>query len=251
MNSTPVRPEVWDRPFVKKHRTWCSDLVLELRLQGQPGPTIGDRLAEVEGHCAETGESPEEGFGSAREYARQLAAPGVSGQESGVWKITILAAVHALALVIGVAALTSWARDERVTYNAVQLLCLGLFLVLLLGLPKFLPAIVRHPLAFGGLLFVAILASVGATTAGGADLPVVLTLPAAAVAVVLFLVVLTFSYLEYRELSGSVDEELVTSPLAPSVPSAPSRSSRWMVLAPVLAVPVTYCLLALFTFTFA
>lgn len=57
----PTSHEVWQRPFVQAHRTWCDDLVVELRLLDVPGPVIGDRLAEVETHCGATGETPHRG----------------------------------------------------------------------------------------------------------------------------------------------------------------------------------------------
>lgn len=59
--------DVWQRPFVRLHRRWCDDFVLELRLRDVPGARIGDHLAEVESHCIETGTDPEEAFGDARE----------------------------------------------------------------------------------------------------------------------------------------------------------------------------------------
>jgi hypothetical protein len=252
-SSHPVLPEVWDRPFVKAHRKWCNDFVIELRLQDQSGPVIGERLAEIEGHCTETGESPEEGFGSARDYARQVADLGEPEPDSGVWRITLLCAAQALALLVGSAALNSWARDEPVTYNVIQALCLVLFLAVLLALPKFLPSIVRHPMVFGALLIAAVLTAVGSAVAGRLGLPVLLGLPAPAVSSALFLVVLVLSYLQHRELAGTVDDGRVTSPLPSSVPleTSPSRASHWTVLVPVIAVPVSYCLLAAFAFAFA
>jgi hypothetical protein len=47
-------------------------LVLHLRLQEVPADRIGEIVAEVESHVAETGEAPAEAFGSPREYARSL-----------------------------------------------------------------------------------------------------------------------------------------------------------------------------------
>lgn len=49
---------------------WRDKLILALRLKDVPGTTIGEILAEVEAHVAETGETPEQAFGSPRDYAR-------------------------------------------------------------------------------------------------------------------------------------------------------------------------------------
>jgi hypothetical protein len=50
-----------------------ADLLVALRLREVPGPRIGDILAEVESHVADTGESPYEAFGTPRQYAGRVA----------------------------------------------------------------------------------------------------------------------------------------------------------------------------------
>lgn len=47
-------------------------LLTALRLREVPGERIGEVLAEVEAHVAETGEDPREAFGTPREYAEQV-----------------------------------------------------------------------------------------------------------------------------------------------------------------------------------
>lgn len=54
---------------------YTDDLALELRLLDVPGDRIGQILAEVEAHVADTDEDPVDAFGDAREYARQFAGP--------------------------------------------------------------------------------------------------------------------------------------------------------------------------------
>lgn len=54
---------------------WSEDFILELRLHGVAGDHIGAALAEADSHCAESGESAEEAFGPAAEYARSLELP--------------------------------------------------------------------------------------------------------------------------------------------------------------------------------
>ncbi len=44
-------------------------LIFELRLRDTPPDEIGDALAQVESHVADTGEDPVDSFGPAREYA--------------------------------------------------------------------------------------------------------------------------------------------------------------------------------------
>jgi hypothetical protein len=55
-------------------QAWCDDLLLRLRLLDVPGPRIGEVLAEVQSHVAETGEHPRQAFGTPKEYAGEVAA---------------------------------------------------------------------------------------------------------------------------------------------------------------------------------
>lgn len=52
-------------------RVWTEQFVLEQRLLGVPGKRIGDSLALVESHVAESGESAQAAFGDPREYAQR------------------------------------------------------------------------------------------------------------------------------------------------------------------------------------
>ncbi len=53
-------------------QAWAEELVLELRLRDVVGGAIGNALAEVESHCAESGEPASEAFGDPTRYARSL-----------------------------------------------------------------------------------------------------------------------------------------------------------------------------------
>ncbi|GIJ24229.1 hypothetical protein [Micromonospora lutea] len=255
MNTTPHTQagshEVWQRPFVQAHQKWCNDFVLELRMRDVPGPVIGERLGEVEAHCAEIGETPAEAFGDPTDYARQLDAEGSPARVSGTWKITVLSAAQVLALLVGTAAVTPWARGEQFSYNVVQLACLTFFVLVLLSLPKLLAPLLRHPWAVGvplGLLMP--LVAVGAAVSGELNLPAVLTLPAAVISIGLFVVVLVLALVEHRELTRDVDDNLVTSPLAPAS-EARGKRARWIVLVPSYAIPVAYLVLATFSWILA
>lgn len=56
-------------PEMKQYR---EALIMALRLRDVPGHRIGEIVAEVESHAAETGEDPVAAFGPAREYAEQF-----------------------------------------------------------------------------------------------------------------------------------------------------------------------------------
>lgn len=52
---------------------YTQQLMFALRLRDVPGEVIGDAIAQVESHIAETGEDPVAAFGPAREYAASFA----------------------------------------------------------------------------------------------------------------------------------------------------------------------------------
>lgn len=63
-----------DRTREKAMTDYRQSLILALRLKDVPGDRIGEIVAEVESHVAETGENPAEAFGSPRAYAAHLSA---------------------------------------------------------------------------------------------------------------------------------------------------------------------------------
>lgn len=248
MNTTPssaAAQEVWQRPFVKKHQSWCDDFVFELRMRDVPGSVIGERLAEIEAHCADTGESPAEAFGDPTDYARQLDEQSSPDLASGVWRIALNSAVQVVALLVGTAAAFAWARDEQLSYNIVQVGAMALFTAILLAMPALLRPLVKRPWLVGApVLGIALAAPIGAAAASQLDLPAVLTLPPAPVTVALFLVVVILAVVEYRELARDGDGDLVTSPLAPA-PQAPTPRNRQRLTAflPSALIPLAYIVL--------
>ncbi len=231
--------DVWERPFVKAHQQWCDDFVLELRLRDVPGAVIGDRLAEVEAHCAESGESPDAAFGEPVDYARTIVEDSAPERVTGVWRIAVLSVAQVVALLVGTSAAAAWGGGEALSYNAVQLAAIGVLGALLLSLPLLLGPLVNRPWSVGVPLFaLGILAGIGSSAGGALDLPVLVSLHASAVAVGLFVVVLLIAVAELRELS--VDDR-VTSPLEPRLAEQPRARRPWL---PVLLVPVAYVVLA-------
>ncbi len=88
---------------------WRQLFLVELRVRDVPGATIGDALAVVDSHCAETGQGPEQAFGPADSYAAEVAdslpvdaRTGTGGRWATVWP-----AVLSLAVLVGVTLLLS------------------------------------------------------------------------------------------------------------------------------------------------
>ncbi len=251
--STPAQTlphEVWQRPFVRTHDTWCGDFVLELRLRGVPGPVIGERLAEVEAHCAEAGETPSEACGDPTAYAARIDQDSAPERVPGVWTVAAVAAFQVGATLVGTSAVPAWARGESLTYNLAQVICLGLILLLLLNLPLLLGPMMHHPWTIGAPLFtVVVLGAGGAALFGRADLRTLAQLPAPLVAVGLFVAVLVLAWIQYRNLARDIESDLVTSPLAVTTrqPAATSSAARRAALVPACLIPATYLAFAAFS----
>ncbi|MCZ2823048.1 MULTISPECIES: HAAS signaling domain-containing protein [unclassified Modestobacter] len=86
-------------------QAYSDDLLLALRLRDVPGTRIGEVLAEVQSHVAETGEDPRQAFGEPKQYADEV-AEALGLQRGRGWRhlLTGLTWAHlVVTVVIGVA----------------------------------------------------------------------------------------------------------------------------------------------------
>lgn len=65
---------------------YSDDLLLALRLRDVPGTRIGEVLAEVQSHVAETGEDPRQAFGDPERYADEVAEALGLGAPASIWR---------------------------------------------------------------------------------------------------------------------------------------------------------------------
>jgi hypothetical protein len=76
--------------------TYRQRLLIELRRRGVPGDRIGEAIAEVESHVAESGEDPVTAFGEPDAYAERLSGslrlPDRSGARWARWANAVVAA---------------------------------------------------------------------------------------------------------------------------------------------------------------
>lgn len=83
---------------------WRDDFVIALRLRNISGSQIGDALAQVDAHCTDSGEAPEEAFGDPVAYATHVAeqarpidvALSMSPLRAGLLGLAVLFAVPTL-----------------------------------------------------------------------------------------------------------------------------------------------------------
>ncbi len=82
---------------------WRDAFLLRLRLHDVTGTAIGDALAQVDAHCAESGEDPEQAFGEVGAYADSLVDLLPRSTPTRAWQSAALAG----GTVLGVEALLS------------------------------------------------------------------------------------------------------------------------------------------------
>jgi hypothetical protein len=91
--------------------TYRRELVQALRMGNVPPERIGEIVAEVESHVADTGEDPREAFGPARDYAAGFGHPRSRGSVAALAALVLLGALCGFLLAEGVFGLV---RDEAV-----------------------------------------------------------------------------------------------------------------------------------------
>jgi len=129
-------------------RKWLDELTLELRLKDVSGRSIGDALATVKEFLADSGQAPEEAFGTPREYAARLAEEVVpaGGKFNGtrLGASVTLNTTSLVAFLIFSAALSPWLKGTDLFVGGWQLASMALLAVLVVALPLYLPSLLRH-----------------------------------------------------------------------------------------------------------
>ncbi|MGY1844483.1 hypothetical protein [Modestobacter sp. SYSU DS0875] len=122
----------------RTEQAWSDALLWRLRMREVPGTRIGEVLAEVQSHVAETGEHPREAFGPAKEYADRVADALGAAPPATIWRTAL-------------AGLTWWDLVETVVLGlAAYLLADGLWALTAgesaaLGLPAWAVCLVAAP----------------------------------------------------------------------------------------------------------
>ncbi len=96
---------------------WAEAFLLELRLRSVAGNQIGAALAEVEAHCAESGESARSAFGDPAAYAADL-APTLPTSPLEVRGELATSALGLGGMLLTLAAVGAWQTGDRVEVTA-------------------------------------------------------------------------------------------------------------------------------------
>lgn len=141
--------------------TWSQTFVVELRLRGVGGPRIGAALAEVDSHCADSGQPAIEVFGDATAYAQSLELP----EETGTSPRELLPAVAPVAAQVLGFLLALWGVIGRRQGGTVELTTghLATFVLITAGMvvivlvaQRLLRAVIAHPFLVWLVLMVGI-----------------------------------------------------------------------------------------------
>ncbi len=126
---------------------WAEAFLVEMRLRGVDGRRIGAALAEVEAHCADSGESARAAFGDPEAYGADL-APAATDSPTD-WRGEIATSALGLGgMLLTLAAIGAWHTGSRVelTWGMVAVLALVLAGTVLVAVraEQVLRAVVRH-----------------------------------------------------------------------------------------------------------
>lgn len=124
---------------------WIEDLTVELRLRRVSGPAIGGAVASVRELLADSGESAEEAFGPAREYAAALDLPTMDPREQAVRTVLLPVLGLSTFLVFSLAS-TAWFNRDLVLISVPQtmLLAIPVLLTLMFAFPFYPRAVIRQ-----------------------------------------------------------------------------------------------------------
>lgn len=214
---------------------WLDEMTVELRLRNVRGTAIGDAVAAVEAHLAESGETPQEAFGDPRAYARSLEfAPeeivSTSRREWTRLLVPMGAGVLAVSFVEPLVRALHAGTDVSVMWGELLGL-IGLVLVVIATL-QIIRALLEH--RFAGILFF------GGAFVILAMLPmllpqVVFTLPVLAVVAVV-VVGLAWSVIGQRLQRGSLDDPLVDPRRPEQRGGAAAVATEWLFVIVALGV---------------
>lgn len=96
-------------------KNYKRQLIFALRLRDVPGEVIGEALAQVESHIADTGEDPVVAFGPARDYAATFGGPDGPVRRWPSYVINwLVGSLFGVVLILG---LSGQARGERLFWG--------------------------------------------------------------------------------------------------------------------------------------
>lgn len=221
---------------------WAEEFILTLRLAGVSGTHIGDALAVVDSHCADSAEHPQETFGSARTYARSLELP--TDPDQGLKGVLTALAPTGVQLAGMALTLTSWTahlEGNPFTLGWGALLVSVCFLATVSAGYRYLGWILNHPWLTGALFSLTLgIGAVGSLWLDARETSALITLPALPCVVVGVALLIVGTILEVLDARTGTTEDPIVQPLV----SAERRTVDWRAVARAFLVPVGTIVLA-------
>lgn len=143
-------------------KKWIEDFILELRLREVRGDAIGDAVASVKELLADTGQAPEQVFGTPRAYANQLDLPLVENAGFDP-RSTIGFGIGVLALLIYSPAIWAYFEGKPLGYSLPQLLLLLVPVLVVATIPLYVEKLIHKVWIIFPLLFLSSGAAVAST----------------------------------------------------------------------------------------
>ncbi len=103
-----------DTTYPHLTRAWRDAVALQLRARGASGTVIGDVLAVAEAHCADSGETADDAFGTPRQYAAAVPLPAAGASEGlpALVGSALPTLVGLAGMMLAFAATEAWVSDQ-------------------------------------------------------------------------------------------------------------------------------------------
>lgn len=234
------------KTWSKTNKDWTDDFILELRALEAPGYAIGDQLTTVYAHCQETGETPQEAFGNARQYAQSLgyAAPTSRLDLAAIVTPSLLTLLAMFVFNYGISAL---ANNHPYMLNAGVIACWGAAALLVLCLAIIPYRVLVHNLwilVAGAVLAAAL--GIGGAIISRMDWPLIINTDPVPVIIGSALLMLIGASLATRVVLKDSDQEAIVNPLdSPAEQIKANRKTRLVGVLGCWILPIYAALSAL------
>lgn len=222
--------------------TWATDFVLALRTREVTGAAIGAALREVESHCTESGQSPQDAFGDATAYADSLThlpRTTPAGSNRRLARTLAPSAIGLLGMTVTLDAVTAWRSGVPVSVQWGSVIGVAVLVggvAVLAGWPQ----LIRRR---GLVVAIGVATMAGAITALVQVSAPIAQLPPMAAIGVGAAAVLGQALWQDRTVHRDLQDDLIADPLDPR----PTRMPTGGIVATVWLLPIATAVLALFS----
>lgn len=213
-------------------KTWIDLFTVELRARRVPGAVIGDAVATVREHLADSGQSAEDAFGAPREYAASLSLPTMNPRQKAL-KTLFLPVMGMFAFMIFTLASSAWFAGDPVRLSVVGALVLAVpvAIVVLFSFPLWQrAAVVQRWLPSLAMLVALLAGAIAALSAPRSDAEAWLVFSPLLVMIIAMAVLVTLAVVGTITTLRSNDAENIIDPLDADAASGSGRKVGLLVV---------------------